>query len=149
MNNHVLYLIRHASAQYAVDELGRRLVFGLTAELTDEGKVQCVRLARRILQREMGPLDMLVTIPYVRAEQTATILAPELGINTIVKDDRLRGTQSAWESTLADEFMTIFGERKRFDDPRTLETLDALGERMRAAYNEILLRFEEKKHWHR
>ena len=144
MNKQVVYLIRHASPRYLLDSLGRRLVYGPTAELADEGKLQSVRLAHRIRQREARPLDILVTSPYTRAAQTAATLSREMGMLTIVKDDRLRDTRSTWEGVLMDEFLSVFAEGKTFDDPRTLETVEALGARMKAAYDEILLRFEGK-----
>ena len=144
MNKHVIYLIRHASPRYPLDALGRRLVYGPTAELADEGKLQSVRLAHRIRQREARPLDILITSPYTRAAQTAAILSREMGVHTIAKDDRLCDTRSIWEGVLVDEFLSVFTEGKTFDDPRTLETVEALGTRMKAAYDEILLRFEGK-----
>lgn len=144
MHTHSVYLIRHGSSQYPIDPLGRRLLYGPTAELTDEGTLQCVRLAHRIRQREARPLDILMTSPYTRAIQTAAILSREMGITTIAQDDRLRDTRSTWEGVLVDEFMTLFTAGKTFDDPRTLETFEALGERMKAAFDEIMLRFEGK-----
>ena len=144
MNKYIVYLVRHGSPHYSVDPLGRRLVYGPSAELSDEGKMQCARLARGILQREGGPLDILITSPYTRAQQTATILADEMKVSMVLTDDRLRDTRSTWEGTLVDDFMTTFYEGKTFDDPRTLETLEELGERMKAAYDEILARFGGK-----
>jgi broad specificity phosphatase PhoE len=145
MNNQIIYLIRHGSPQYPTDHLGRRLVYGPTVELSDEGKIQCVCLARSILQREGHPLEILVTSPYPRAEQTAAILSREMGVKTIVTDDRLRDTHSTWSGILVDEFMAIFTEGRTFDDPRTLETLEKLGKRMKATYDDLMVGFEAKR----
>jgi broad specificity phosphatase PhoE len=66
-------------------------------------------------------------------------------MNSIVKDNRLRDTDSTWEGTMMDEFLRIFTQGNTFADPRTLETLEQLGERMKAAYDEIGSRFEGKR----
>ena len=63
MNEQIVYLIRHGSPRYPVDQQGRKLVCGPTAGLTDEGRVNSERLACRILQREGSPLEILVTSP--------------------------------------------------------------------------------------
>jgi ribonuclease H / adenosylcobalamin/alpha-ribazole phosphatase len=145
MDQQIIYLIRHGSPQYPIDPTGRKLIYGPTAGLTGEGMLQCERLARRILQREGAPLDVLVTSPYTRAEETATILAKVMGTSAIVKDDRLRDTRSRWEGTLVDDFMRTFYAGKTFDDPHTLETLDELGRRTKAAYDEIRTRYGSEK----
>jgi broad specificity phosphatase PhoE len=145
MNTQVVYLIRHGSPQYPTDQLGRRLVYGHTAELTDDGKAQCVHLADCIVLREANPLQVLITSPYRRAKQTAEILSQEMGVIAIEEDDRLRDTHSKWQGVLAEKFMAEFTSGKTFDDPRTLETLEDLGKRMKTAYDEIILRYKEKR----
>ena len=145
MDEQIIYLIRHGSPQYPSDPLGRKLIYGPTAGLTGEGMLQCERLARRILEREGAPLDVLVTSPYTRAEETAAILARVMGTSIVVKDDRLRDTRSSWEGTPVDDFMRTFYEGKTFDDPRTLETMEELGARMKAAYDEIRTRYGSEK----
>ncbi len=144
MNAQVVYLIRHGSPLYPLDQQGRRLIYGPTAGLTDEGMAESARLAHRIQQREGYPLDVFVTSPYTRAAQTAAILAREMGVNAVTQDDRLRDARSTWEGILVDDFMKTFHEGKTFDDPHTLETLEELGERMQAAYYEIMTRFPGK-----
>ena len=144
MNDQIIYLIRHGSPQYPVDQLGRRLVYGPKARLTEEGIVKSAHLARNILQREGTTLEVLVTSPYARAEQTATIIAREMEINTVTKDDRLRDTHSTWEGVLVDDFMAKFIQGKTFDDPHTLETVEELGERMKAALDDVMTHFEGK-----
>ena len=145
MNEQIVYLIRHGSPRYPVDQLGRKLVYGPAASLTDEGIVESKRLAGSILQREGAPFEILVTSPYMRAEQTAEILACVMGIDMVWKDNRLQDTRSTWEGSLVEDFMTMFYEGKTFDDPHTLETLEELGERMEAAYNEIMIQSEGKR----
>jgi broad specificity phosphatase PhoE len=145
MNAQIVYLIRHGAPLYPVDGLGRRLVYGPGAGLTDEGLAHSARLARRLRQREGAPLEALVSSPYTRAAQTAAILARAMGLNTVTQDDRLQDTRSTWEGLLADDFMATFRAGKTFDDPHTLETLAELGERMLAAYNEIMVHFAGKR----
>jgi broad specificity phosphatase PhoE len=144
MDEQVIYLIRHGDPIYPVDLLGRRLIYGPTAGLTDKGILKSTHLARNICKREGSPLEILVTSPYPRASQTAAILAREMGIKTVHRDDRLRDTRSSWEGILVDDFMAIFQEGKTFDDPHTLETIEELGERMKEAYDEIVTRFAGK-----
>lgn len=141
----IVYLIRHGSPRYPVDPLGRKLIYGPEAGLTGEGILKSEQLAHSILHREGAPLDVLVTSPYARAEQTAAILARVMGTGIVVKDDRLRDTHSSWAGTLADDFMQTFYAGKTFDDPRTLETMEELGERMKAAYDEIRARYGTQK----
>ena len=140
MNEQVVYLIRHGTPLHPVDQQGRRLVYGPTAGLIEKGVAQCKRLAHRIMEREGAPLAVLIASPYTRTQQTAKILAGEMNVRMVMTDDRLQDTRSTWEGVLLDDFLTIFSEGKAFDDPHTLETLDDLGERMKAAYDEILAR---------
>ena len=145
MNEQIIYLIRHGPPQYPFDPAGRKLIYGPAAGLTDEGILKSERLARSILQREGGPLGVLVTSPYARAEQTAAALARVMGTKIVVQDDRLRDTRSSWAGTPVDDFMRTFYEGKTFDDPRTQETMEDLGRRMKAAYDEILTRYDSAK----
>jgi len=145
MNEQIVYLIRHGSSQYPVDQLGRKLIYGPTSALTDEGIMKSKRLACSILKREGAPLDVLVTSPYTRAEQTAEMLACVMEMKMITKDERLRDTRSMWEGALVDDFLTTFREGKTFDDPHTQETLEELGERMKAAYNEVMTHYRGKR----
>jgi probable phosphoglycerate mutase len=143
MNEQVIYLIRHGSPIYPVDQLGRRHIYGPTVGLTDEGCLKSARLAQNICKREGAPLEILYTSPFARASQTAAILAQEMGINTVNQDKRLQDTLSSWEGVLVDDFMKTFYEGKTFNDKHTLETLEELGERMQAAYNEIVAKYAE------
>lgn len=145
MNEQIIYLIRHGPPQYPVDATGRKLIYGPAAGLTDEGILKSEGLARSILRREGSPLEILVTSPYTRAEQTAAVLARVMGAKTVVKDDRLRDTRSSWEGILVDDFMRTFYEGKTFEDPHTLETMEELGRRMKAAYDEIRSRYGREK----
>ncbi|MBN1877044.1 MAG: histidine phosphatase family protein [Anaerolineae bacterium] len=144
MNEQVIYLIRYAAPLHPVDQQGRRLIYGPTAGLTEEGVAQSKRLAHSILAREGTSLEVLVASPYTRAQQTATILAGEMNVRIVMTDDRLRDTHSTWEGMLVDDFMATFYEGKTFEDPHTLETLDDLGERMKAAYDETVACFGGK-----
>jgi len=116
-------------------------MYGPTAALTARGVTQCQRLARRIMEREGSPLAVLVASPYTRTQQTAKVLASEMNVRMVMTDERLQDTHSTWAGVLVDDLMTIFSEGKMFDDPHTLETLDDMGKRMKAAYDEILVRF--------
>ena len=71
-----LYLLRHAIAAEA-------RIGSLTADserpLTEEGKKKMVRIARAM--RKLGlPFDLILSSPYVRARETADIVAVEFGL---------------------------------------------------------------------
>lgn len=141
----VLYLIRHGSPQYPNDADGKRCVYGPSAPLTAEGRLQCLALANVISQREGAPLTILVTSPLPRALQTAELLAKSFCTARVFTDDRLRDTDSMWEGAPVAEFLAVFEQGRTFDDPRTGETIDRVGHRMKSAYDDYCARFPDDR----
>lgn len=67
-----LYLVRHAIAEDSTDYEDDSL-----RPLTEKGREKMKRIAQALLEIGVEP-DLLVSSPYVRASQTAAILAKEL-----------------------------------------------------------------------
>ncbi len=139
MTTEIVYLIRHSIPQHPpMDGSGILRMYGPEADLTPEGETKAAALAQKIFLREAKPLDILVTSPYLRAEHTALILAAEMGIKTLIRDDRLHDTASTWKGVALDELVKISASGLLFSDPHTLETMENLGMRMKAAYDQVL-----------
>lgn len=145
MQQRVLYLIRHGPPQYPVDADGKRRIYGPAAGLTEAGRLKCTALAQAILHHDGAPLTLLVSSPYVRAAQTAALLAQAFGTARLISDERLRDTASTWEGTPVEEFMAIFEQGRTFDDPRTCESIEAIGQRMLAAYAACISQFPDER----
>ena len=67
-----LYLVRHAIAEDLTDQEDDNL-----RPLTDKGRKKMHQIARALEELGVQP-DLIVSSPYVRASQTASILAKEL-----------------------------------------------------------------------
>lgn len=140
----IVYFIRHGRPEYPTDEFGRALVYGPTAGLSPEGSGRIVKAAQAILQREGIPFDKLITSPFERAKQTAKMIAEVMQIapEGITEDARLRDTDSTWAGESIETFLKAWNERKVFDDPHTIETLDAIRQRMRSAVHDHIDNFK-------
>ncbi len=80
-----LFFVRHGPAEPKVNWSGD----DLERPLSDEGRLIVEEVAARLAQYRMRP-ERVVTSPYVRARQTARILAEHLGLgDRIVVDARL------------------------------------------------------------
>ncbi len=80
-----LFLVRHGVAANRRDWQGN----DADRPLTKEGKEEMQRVAAGIAKLGLS-LDAILTSPYVRASETAEIIAKALGMNDkLVKDDRL------------------------------------------------------------
>ncbi len=80
-----LYLVRHGVAANRRDWQGS----DQDRPLTEEGKEQMERIATSLAHMGLS-LDAIITSPFVRASQTAEILAQELSMtDRLAQDDRL------------------------------------------------------------
>jgi phosphohistidine phosphatase len=80
-----LYLLRHGEAANRNDWQGN----DAERPLTDQGKEEIRRESKRIAALGLS-LDAIITSPYIRTNQTAEIVAQELGMkDKLVQDDRL------------------------------------------------------------
>lgn len=141
----IIYLIRHGPPQYPIAADGRRCVYGPSAPLSLNGRQKCLALADAIRQRDHAPPTLLVTSPLLRARQTAEVLAESFGATRVISDDRLRDTESAWEGVPVDEFLDVFAQGRTFADPRTRETIEHIGKRMLAVFDDTLTRFADER----
>jgi broad specificity phosphatase PhoE len=134
----IVYFIRHGKPEYDRDKSGNLLVYGPAAGLSADGSERVRGIARAIQCRENRTFDLLITSPYRRAEQTTRIIAQDMKIDPgmIIEDDRLRDTDSAWPGEPLEMFLKSWEERRVFDDPHTLETLEQLRARMISAVKE-------------
>lgn len=80
----VLYFVRHGAAADAQEWRGS----DFDRPLTDKGRKQMARVAKRLTQAEIE-VDLVLTSPLVRARETATIIARELGVEQVIDERRL------------------------------------------------------------
>lgn len=80
----VLYFVRHGAATDAQEWRGS----DFDRPLTDKGRKQMARVAKRLTQAEIE-VDLVLTSPLVRARETATIIARELGVEQVIDERRL------------------------------------------------------------
>lgn len=80
-----LYFLRHGAAASRADWEGDDSL----RPLTDQGREEVARMAG-LLARSAPALDAIVTSPYLRASETADIVAQHLDLqDKVVADDRL------------------------------------------------------------
>lgn len=93
-----LYLLRHGEAERHVSRDAER-------QLTDKGRSDLEKIGQFILQRELA-IDLIVTSPYKRAQQTTTIITNSLGLsqpiltNSILEPDESPQAVIKWINTL-------------------------------------------------
>lgn len=127
-----IYLIRHGDTEYPTDSSGQKLIYGPEAKLTEKGIQQMHALALRL--REAGiQLNTIYTSPFVRARQSAEILARALDISHIIDREDLADIRGPHHIGLAWE-KTINGNLPRFTNHETHEQLAA---RMLRVFYEI------------
>lgn len=127
-----IYLIRHGDVQYPTDTLGRRLIYGPEAELTEKGIQQMHTLAAKL--REAGvQLNKIYTSPFVRVRQSAQILAKDLGVPHIIEREDLSDISGPHHVGLVWE-RAINGNLLNFADH---ETHEQLANRMLRVFHEI------------
>jgi probable phosphoglycerate mutase len=99
-----LYLIRHGETMSAIQGLVG------DADLSPLGILQAKRLRDRLAAtREIAP-DVLISSTYLRAQQTAQIIAPALGLPVILDDTIQEMRPGEAEGMPVDEFRKQFGE---------------------------------------
>ena len=95
-----LFLMRHGDAEPMVgdkDSPGRKL--------TEKGRVQADEAAKKLKAKDMT-FDIILTSPYVRAVETAAIVADALGLRDRVEKSKLLapGSDIGKLITLMDEY---------------------------------------------
>lgn len=144
--NTTLYLIRHGEVEYQYDEQGRKLAYGPDAHLSDEGKKQIQRLGERF-KKDRVKLDVLYTSPFARAQQSALIIAAEMGDINVCVEDTLQDVRApGWVGRTMKELEEIGGDLYSVP-PLTAdqESLCGMSIRIIAAIDGILMK-ERGKH---
>lgn len=91
--NPIMLLIRHGQSEFNVAYGATRQDPGIRdPEITDEGRRQAVAAAAELtVLREQGrTIDRLISSPYTRALQTATIIAEALGLREVTIEPLVR-----------------------------------------------------------
>ncbi len=83
-----IFVICHAEVIYPVDDQGRKLMYPPETHLSDEGRNQFRSFAMGLRNKGIE-LDLIETSPYVRAYESAIILASVFGIKEPVKNQNL------------------------------------------------------------
>lgn len=99
-----LYLIRHGEALGAVHD-----IIGNTA-LSPRGVMQAEHLRDRLAATGEIAADVLIASTFVRARQTAEIIAPALGLPVVFDDEVQELRDGAAEGMRFDEYRAKFGE---------------------------------------
>jgi isoleucyl-tRNA synthetase len=96
--------VRHGEALHNLDEVWS-VVAGTNDALTDKGKEQ-VRTTAEALK---GKIDMIVSSPFGRAQETARIIAESIGIHDIETDARIAewNVGSEYNGKKMDEFFAL------------------------------------------
>jgi broad specificity phosphatase PhoE/ribonuclease HI len=87
-----LILVRHGVTEYSV---AKRFAGRSDLELTEEGKAQAARTARRI--GELGPVHVLISSPLRRTRQTAEAIAAEIGMSVDIEDGFVETDFGDWD----------------------------------------------------
>lgn len=112
-----MFIIRHGDTLYPTDNLGRKLIYGPDAPLTETGIGQAHSLSFELKKRGIW-LDKIYTSPYVRARQTAEIISGDLGVGTLIEREELIDIRGPHHVGLLWEY-AINGSLPRFDDHET------------------------------
>jgi broad specificity phosphatase PhoE len=137
MENTIVYLIRHSIPEYKIID-GQRVMYGPDAPLAEEGRQKVGKLADDLIAKEGRPFDAIVSSPYKRAYETASLLAGRMGLAHVATERELRDTDSAWPGTPIEELTEIVNSGRLFDDPRTHETASEISDRMVKAFDQIV-----------
>ncbi|MDP3881153.1 MAG: class I tRNA ligase family protein [bacterium] len=137
------YLMRHTQARANVENViasGPETSPETTSELTEKGRADAEKLAKKLKKEK---IDLIFASPYKRTQDTAKIIAKELGIE-IITDNRLEELKTgvfSWRPI--SEFHAYFKSRKeRFSKaPEGGENWNELRRRLINFYKEI-----DKKH---
>ncbi len=136
--NTTVYIIRHGEVKYPRDLEGKRLVYGPTAELSDEGRKQLGELGQK-LSSERVRLAKIFTSPYPRAVESARILSSQLkGPEPIIVEDLKDLLAPGYEGTSYDDLISIEGNTYAHPLTDDQETLAQLSTRVVRAFTDIV-----------
>lgn len=100
------YVMRHGEAKSNVEKI---LDCGMDPNnhLTEQGKEDTKKTA--VLLKDKG-INRIVVSPFLRAQETAHIIAEELGVTDIIIDDRVReNNMGVWDGKTIEEYLDANG----------------------------------------
>ena len=140
-------IIRHAEVIYPVDDQGRKLMYPPETHLSDEGKKQFNFFAMS-LRKNGIKIDLIETSPYVRANESAIILASVFGIKKPVINPNLVDSYiPGWIGIPLSEAQKLMDRGKDiYQHPRTpdQELYEHIAGRMVNAFRGIVDRYSGK-----
>lgn len=83
--NTTLYLIRHGLPEYPVNDAMQKLMYGPEVPLSAKGIADA-----QALTHTLPKFDAIYTSPFLRARQTAEIIAKKVGVKTVIEDTTFR-----------------------------------------------------------
>ncbi|MDO8659062.1 MAG: histidine phosphatase family protein [Candidatus Parcubacteria bacterium] len=141
-----VYIVRHAEVVYPRDELGKKLMYPLSAPISSEGKNQLVDFARNLQERGIV-FNNIETSPATRAVESAQILSNILGgeiiPNAAFTDSHVPGyigIPISLQQELMDKGEDIYQNPRSSDQ----EPYDAITKRMLQGFNDLVKKNEGK-----
>ena len=141
-----IFLIRHGEQEYPYDDQVRKLVSSPNAPLVELGRIQHMVLGKKLTEDGQA-IDALYTSPYLRARQSAAILANLLSISkTYVIDGLKDDFPNSAEGKPYKEIERIGGDIYAHPFSEEQESLDHLVGRARATGGFILSNAREHRY---
>jgi len=130
-----VYVIRHGDLVYPLNDRGQRMLYGPEVPLSENGKNQISNLAARLI-KEGRHIDAIYTSPYVRAVESAGILAHACGIGNVTPVDNFRDIDNSGVMGMTmDEVLARKGD---FGSDPGVESIEHLADRMVHALESIV-----------
>jgi len=136
-----IYLVRHGD--YILHDIPP-----YDLGLSPKGITQAGRLRDRLLKENLE-IDVLISSPWTRAQQTAEIIAPAIGREIQIEPDidewRNQGENSLTSETLIQQYLSLPPDQRAFLSPgKDLETWGQFGSRICNTLNRIANQHEKK-----
>ena len=133
-----IVLMRHGTQEYEYNDQGKKLVSNPDVPLSELGKIQMDKVSERLVEEGIT-LDAVYTSPYLRAKQSAEILANLLSIpNTNVIDGLKDDDPNSAEGRTYEELAEIGGDIYAHPFSENQESLEHLVKRTKEALVKIL-----------
>lgn len=131
------YLIRHGELEYTYNNRGQRMAYGPDIRLSDNGKSQITLLAIR-LQKEGRVIDRVYTSPFIRAKESAQIIADAYTLETPRVVENLKDIDNSHVigTMTMDEILARGGD---FGSEAQVESIQECAKRVKDAFDQICL----------
>lgn len=142
-----IYIIRHAEVEYPLDKQGRRLMYSPKTHISRRGKDQLIKFAQDLKHKGIK-LDSIETSKYIRAKESAEILAGVLGeppirLNSAFNDSHIPGyigVPLSAQQELMDRGEDIYQNPRSSDQ----ETKEQIAQRMVDGFYDLVKKNEGK-----